>query len=147
MGRGRLQWRKGANSLLQKSVWWAEELRYNREFGAGRSTSNRGMPFGPCKATCSLLCTIHNDVQFCQPQNNCTRRAPLWSLRRMTNQRLMAQYGFVLPGGNPADRLAFATLPAPGEGSESEGSEQESAAAAGGGALLSLDRMQVGSGT
>lgn len=65
----------------------------------------------------------------------------------MTNQRLMAQYGFVLPGGNPADRLAFATLPGPGEGSESDGSEQESAAAAGGGALLSLDRMQVGSGT
>ena len=25
-----------------------------------------------------------------------------------TNQRLMAQYGFVIPGGNPADRLELA---------------------------------------
>ena len=25
----------------------------------------------------------------------------------LTNQRLMAQYGFVLPGGNPGDRVPF----------------------------------------
>ena len=31
----------------------------------------------------------------------------------MTNQRLMAQYGFVLPGGNPSDRVVF-QLPATG---------------------------------
>ena len=29
----------------------------------------------------------------------------------MTNQRLMAQYGFVLPGGNPSDILIFQVPP------------------------------------
>lgn len=70
----------------------------------------------------------------------------------MTNQRLMAQYGFVPRCGNRADRLQFAALAAAAAGAaDGSGSEGESSAGSGGGngsppALLSLDRMQVALG-
>ncbi|PRW55940.1 set domain [Chlorella sorokiniana] len=84
----------------------------------------------------------------------------------MTNQRLMAQYGFVFTGGNPADRLQFAALAGPGSGvaggsisgSESDefrlsgGSSQSSlsslssSSSPSSGLLLSLDRMQAALG-
>ena len=50
-----------------------------------------------------------------------------------TNQRLMAQYGFVLPG-SPADRLAFDALPDGQDGAGAPGNRHQAP-------LLSLDRM------
>ena len=79
----------------------------------------------------------------------------------MTNQRLMAQYGFVLPHGNPADRLAFASLSGAADTPPPDTSLSRTAAAAAGAAgiapaatrassnsgsapvLLSLDRLQA----
>ena len=72
----------------------------------------------------------------------------------MTNQRLMAQYGFVPTGGNPADRLQFAALAGPGSGaaggSNSDSEEPSGSSSSRSGpssaVLLSLDRMQVALG-
>lgn len=66
---------------------------------------------------------------------------------RMTNQRLMAQYGFVPAGGNTADRIAFACLTednaaAAGGGGGPEAAATAGASLAGGRVLLSLDRLQ-----
>lgn len=68
----------------------------------------------------------------------------------MTNQRLMAQYGFV-PGGNLADRLQFAALDGAGAagiaeaGAAGRGSAGDAAMADDGAqaVLMSLDRMQA----
>lgn len=64
----------------------------------------------------------------------------------MTNQRLMAQYGFVPTSGNRADRLQFLALqPAAADsGSSSEGEGGVGGAAPP--ALLSLERLQASLG-
>lgn len=59
---------------------------------------------------------------------------------RMTNQRLMAQYGFVPPHGNPADRLDFSLLSPPG--ADPSTGAVAAAAAPLPPSLLSLDRLQ-----
>lgn len=68
----------------------------------------------------------------------------------MTNQRLMAQYGFVPTGGNPADRLHFAALAAAGGGAAGAGGSDSDAAGSSSNpsssVLLSLDRMQAALG-
>jgi hypothetical protein len=71
----------------------------------------------------------------------------------MTNQRLMAQYGFVPPHGNTADRLAFAALSSAAEdaaGSSQGGAPATTRGSSGGGGggggspvLLSIDRLQA----
>ncbi len=77
----------------------------------------------------------------------------------MTNQRLMAQYGFVPPHGNPSDRLAFAALSGTADTALQDPSQSETPAGAAGKAAaartssssssasapvcLSLDRLQA----
>lgn len=81
----------------------------------------------------------------------CMRPVPHAGLQGLTNQRLMAQYGFVLQGGNTADRLQFAALDpgAPTAGtSSSSGSNGSGPGRDGWGeVLLSLDRMQASMGS
>lgn len=91
----------------------------------------------------------------------CLAPVSLAGQQGLTNQRLMAQYGFVPRAGNPADRLQFAALGAAagdtGAGSSSSslsssrGNGSSSGSSGSGGSsqvLLSLDRMQacMGSG-
>ncbi|KAL4451460.1 hypothetical protein ABPG75_007122 [Micractinium tetrahymenae] len=71
----------------------------------------------------------------------------------MTNQRLMAQYGFVPRAGNPGDRLQFAALDAAAAAAGASSSSSSSSSSSGNSGaipsgdgsqvLLSLDRMQA----
>ena len=60
------------------------------------------------------LCVDIEDPSACSPACSIMSRISTWTTFNMgacrtTNMRMMQQYGFVLPDGNPADRVILAS--------------------------------------